>query len=47
MHQAELMAYLGTPEGIKGHRFIQLKNNVIFLGTTAIFDETVYPKCFT
>jgi hypothetical protein len=41
------MAYLGTSEGIKGHRFMRLENNVIFLGATAIFDETVYPKCFT
>jgi hypothetical protein len=41
------MAYLGTSEGIKGHRFMQLKNNVIFLGSTAIFDKTVYPKCST
>jgi hypothetical protein len=26
---------------------MQLENNVIFLGSTAIFDETVYPKCST
>jgi hypothetical protein len=45
--KAELMAYLGTSEGIKGHRFMRLENNVIFLGTTAIFDKTVYPKCST
>jgi hypothetical protein len=45
--KAELMAYLGTLEGIKGHHFMQLENNVIFLGATAIFDETVYPKCST
>jgi hypothetical protein len=45
--KAELMAYLGTSEGIKGHCFMRLENNVIFLGATAIFDETVYPKCST
>jgi hypothetical protein len=41
------MAYLGHTEGIKGYRFMHLKNNQVYLSTTALFDEKTYPKCTT
>jgi hypothetical protein len=45
--KAELMVYLGHTEGIKGYRFICLKNNVIYYSTTALFHEEEFPKCTT
>ena len=43
--KSELMIYLGVAEGVKGHKFMRLPNNVIFIGVTAIFDEEMFPKC--
>jgi hypothetical protein len=45
--KSELMAYLGHIEGIKGYHFMRLKNNQVYLSTTALFDENTYPKCTT
>jgi hypothetical protein len=41
------MVYLGSQPGVKGYRFMHLKNNTIFLGHTASFDEEMLPKCKT
>jgi len=41
----ELMIFLGYPSGIKGYLFMRLPNNVLFKGTTTIFDEEMMPKC--
>jgi hypothetical protein len=41
----ELMIFLGYLDGIKGYLFIRLPNNVLFKGTTAIFDKEMMPKC--
>jgi len=43
--ESELMAYLGYTEGIKAFKFIRLSNNTIYHSTTALFDETLFPKC--
>ena len=43
--KSELMIFLGYPEGMKGYLFMWLPNNVLFKGTTAIFDEEMMPKC--
>ena len=43
--RGELMIFLGYPEGVKGYLFMRLPNNVLFKGTTAIFDEEMMPKC--
>ena len=39
------MIFLGYLEGVKGYLFMQLPNNVLFKGATAIFDEEMMPKC--
>jgi len=39
------MIFLGYPDGVKGYLFMRLPNNVLFKGTTAIFDEEMMPKC--
>ena len=39
------MIFLGYPEGVKGYLFMRLPNNVLFKGSTAIFDEEMMPKC--
>ena len=36
------MIYLGGTDGIKGHKFMR-KTNTVFLGTTAKFDEKLFP----
>ena len=41
------MAYLGYTEGIKAFKFMRLSNNTIYHSTTALFDETLFPKCST
>jgi hypothetical protein len=41
------MAYLGHTEGIKAFKFMHLLNNTIYHSTTALFDETLFPKCST
>jgi hypothetical protein len=38
------MTYIGYAEGYKGFCFMMEKNS-IFVSTTAMFDETVYPHC--
>ena len=43
--KSELMIFLGYPDGLKGYLFMQLPNNTLFKGTTAIFDEEMMPKC--
>jgi hypothetical protein len=43
--KSELMIFLGFKPGIKGFRFMRMPNNVVFMGATAIFDETLFPKC--
>jgi hypothetical protein len=45
--RGELMIFLGYPQGVKGYLFMRLPNNVLFTGTTAIFDENMMPKCST
>ena len=45
--KSELMAYLGHTEGIKAFKFMCLSNNTIYHSTTALFDETLFPKCST
>jgi len=39
------MIFLGYPNGIKGYLFMRLPNNILFKGTTAVFDEEMMPKC--
>jgi hypothetical protein len=39
------MIFLGYPDGVKGYLFMCLPNNILFKGTTAIFDEEMMPKC--
>jgi transposase InsO family protein len=43
--RGELMIFLGYVDGVKGYLFMRLPNNVLFFGTTAIFDEEMMPKC--
>jgi hypothetical protein len=43
--KAELMIFIGFTDGMKGYKFMRLPNNVIFHGSTAVFDETMFPKC--
>ncbi len=43
--KSELMAYLGYTEGIKAFKFMHLSNNTLYHGTTALFNETLFPKC--
>jgi len=45
--RGELMIFLGYPQGVKGYLFMRLPNNILFTGTTAIFDEDMMPKCST
>jgi hypothetical protein len=39
------MIFLGYLDGVKGYLFMRLPNNILFKGTTAIFDEAMMPKC--
>ena len=41
----ELMVYLDQPAGYKGFCFYWLTNGHIFIGVTAVFDETLFPCC--
>jgi hypothetical protein len=43
--KSELMVYLGHTEGIKACTFMWLLNNTVYTSTTALFDETLFPKC--
>ena len=38
------MTYLGVEDGIKAYRFMR-RNGAIFIGATALFDETMFPCC--
>ena len=39
------MVYLGQPASYKGFCFYRLTNGHIFIGVTAMFDETLFPRC--
>ena len=39
------MVYLGVGAGNHNHKFMRLKNNVIFTAAQALFDEHMFPKC--
>src|SRR5260221_7297556 len=39
------MIFLGYPDSVKGYLFMWLPNNVLFKGTTTVFDEEMMPKC--
>ena len=41
------MTYLGHTEGIKVLLFMHPSNNTLFTSVTALFDETIFPKCGT
>ena len=43
--KSELMIYLGVGAGNHNHKFMRLKNNVIFTAAQALFDEHMFPKC--
>jgi len=44
--KSELMIFLGYRFGHESNmRFMRSPNNVLFYGTTALFDETMFPKC--
>ena len=45
--KSELMVYLGHTEGIKAYTFMRISNNTVYTSTTALFDETLFPKCNT
>ena len=45
--KSELMVYLGQIEGMKAYTFMRISNNTVYTSTTALFDETLYPKCDT
>jgi hypothetical protein len=42
--RSESMTYIGVEDGVKGVRFIRA-SGAIFLGVTATFDETLFPRC--
>lgn len=42
--KSELMVYLGQVPGVKGWKFMR-DNTRLFIGSTAIFDETLFPCC--
>jgi len=43
--KSETMIYFGQPAGYKGYCFYRITNGQIFIGATAIFDETYFPRC--
>src|SRR5713101_1666234 len=45
--KSKLIAYLGHTEGIKAFKFMCLSNNILYHSTTALFNETLSPKCST
>jgi hypothetical protein len=42
--RSELMTYLGVHAGTKGYMFMRPSGSV-FIGTKALFDETLFPRC--
>ena len=47
VERKEGWAYLGYTEGIKAFKFMHLSNNTLYHSTTALFNETLFPKCST
>ena len=46
--KSELMIFLGYRFGHQSNMvFMRAPNNVLFYGTTALFDENMFPKCLT
>jgi len=46
--KSELMIFLGYRFGHEANMiFMHAPNNVLFYGATALFDETMFPKCHT
>jgi len=43
--KSETMVYLRQPAGYKGFCFYHITAGCIFIGATAIFDETFFPRC--
>ena len=43
--KSELLVYLEHTDGIKGCLFMCLSNNTLYTSATALFDETLFPKC--
>ena len=43
--RAELMTFIGFQEGMKGYLFMRTSNNSIFKSATALFNETLFPRC--
>ncbi|EEB89025.1 hypothetical protein MPER_12933 [Moniliophthora perniciosa FA553] len=43
--KSELMIFIGYQDGMKGYVFMRPSNNSIVKATTALFDETLFPKC--
>ncbi|EEB90714.1 hypothetical protein MPER_11041 [Moniliophthora perniciosa FA553] len=39
------MIFIGYQDGMKGYVFMRPSNNSIVKATTALFDETLFPKC--
>jgi len=43
--KSKTIVYLGQPAGYKGFCFYCITNGRIFIGATAVFDETYFPRC--
>ena len=43
--KSELMVYIGHTEGVKAYTFMRTSRNIVYTGVTALFDETLFPKC--
>jgi hypothetical protein len=43
--KSELMVYIGHIDSLKADTFMCLSNNTLFTSDTALFDETIFPKC--
>jgi len=43
--RGELMIFLGYPDSVKDYLFMQLPNNILFKGTTVVFNEEMMSKC--
>ena len=43
--KSEQMIYLGIKDSIKGYLFMRMPNNILFIGTTAIFIKDQFPRC--
>ena len=45
--KSELMVYIGHTEGIKVFVFMRLSSRNVYTSITALFDESLFPKCET